>query len=579
MRRSRLAVVLALVSGGNAFAQQPPVSPPTGTISGVIISAEDLPGMPSRPSVSVINTVTGEEREVPVDGDKRFKATGLPFGTYDVEVTESCFVPLVRRYTLSADQREVTDRLTLEEWRVPIKVRNAETGEGVAGATVEIKPAEGPGRQPSEEEIATRRRRTRLWLRDKRIVTDASGAGSARACLSDGDEGNPDGSRVIAVDPSFRPYARVLDFALSELEPISSYPGPWQAPSQAKFERTPEGGFRMRLVPLESSPPGQQLPPWLRPPLVYPPNSDGALEINLVPVEPLPDAPGVIIEAEGAGEDTGALNPTSIGEETSFILDNRPAGQTSQDNLATFNNVFKADYTAGGFGVRAGVAIDLSGSAPAKSLAAGSTGASAPRARSWRPVLTVGGGISRVSHELRYDKIDDSTTGGRDTDWTGTGTVLRGDLTQSLRLRLRLSLRFGYEYQRVLGTDMARSPALQPSGGRLVADGAELSGSTHVAHARLGWSSRHLTPGAGVRLSWRKLRLAGEAAAAVQVPQGLVEQRISFVNEFEADRVLAEFGLDARIPRRPVYLRAQAATNGSDLRFAVSVSRAWFRGR
>jgi hypothetical protein len=51
------------------------------------------------------------------------------------------------------------------------------------------------------------------------------------------------------------------------------------------------------------------------------------------------------------------------------------------------------------------------------------------------------------------------------------------------------------------------------------------------------------------------------------------------VNEFEADRVLAEFGLDARIPRRPVYLRAQAATNGSDLRFAVSVSRAWFRGR
>jgi hypothetical protein len=34
-----------------------------------------------------------------------------------------------------------------------------------------------------------------------------------------------------------------------------------------------------------------------------------------------------------------------------------------------------------------------------------------------------------------------------------------------------------------------------------------------------------------------------------------------------------------RIPNTRLFLRARGATNGSDVHFGVSLSRAWFRGR
>src|SRR5262245_58885798 len=92
----------------------PPAPPPTGTIGGVVEGvAEDLPGMPSHPSVLVRNVKTGARRAVLTDDDKRFKVDGLPFGTYDVTIQDSCSLPTVKRYTLDAVTKEVKDSLKL----------------------------------------------------------------------------------------------------------------------------------------------------------------------------------------------------------------------------------------------------------------------------------------------------------------------------------------------------------------------------------------------------------------------------------------------------------------------------------
>jgi hypothetical protein len=110
-------------------------------------------------------------------------------------------------------------------------------------------------------------------------------------------------------------------------------------------------------------------------------------------------------------------------------------------------------------------------------------------------------------------------------------------------------------------------------------DEGRLSRRKHVLRANVAWSGRHVSPWAGLRLSREAVRLTGEAAAEFDFRQGLLEQQISFVNEFVASTVLADFGVDLRIPRSKVFLRAQGATSGSHFRFHVGAAYGLFRRR
>jgi hypothetical protein len=304
------------------------------------------------------------------------------------------------------------------------------------------------------------------------------------------------------------------------------------------------------------------------------------LTVPLVPHEGVPQSPGLWLFVDGEWHRIDDLGPTGIEDKSVFVLDGR---EVDQETNTTSPDQWRQSFLNGSRTVQFGPSIrldtNLFGGGPSKALGADASSRPAANRSPGRAMTSFTAGIARSDEELEYDKIDDATPGGRDTTWSGTGTVIRAGVAQSLRFGRTLFLRFGYDHERLIETDMARSPAIAAPTGRVLSDGGRLSRHTHVAHARLGWSFRYLSPWAGVRLSRQTVRLTGQAAAEFQVPQGLLEQRISFVNEFKANRVMADFGLDVRIPRTGVFLRAQGATNGSDLRLAVSASHAWFRGR
>ena len=119
---------------------------------------------------------------------------------------------------------------------------------------------------------------------------------------------------------------------------------------------------------------------------------------------------------------------------------------------------------------------------------------------------------------------------------------------------------------------MTRTPGITATGGRVVQDEGRYSRHAHQVRAVFGWNLRALSPWAGVRYRRQSIRLTGDAAAAFDTPQGLVEQQISFVNEFEASGVLADFGLDVRVPHTRLVVRAEGAASGSDVRFHVGLS-------
>jgi len=446
-------------------------------------------------------------------------------------------------------------------------VKSARSGQALRGAKVTFTQDGSVLRKPDSKR--------NLWLKPAAIITDDDGTARSRACVTDqandrdallreaGWVPGPDGVRVRASAADHWP----LVDSMSRLE----------------FSQTPQGGIVVHLRPpheaiaTESAEAGL---PRLEGRLEFSQTPQGGIVVHLVPIEAAPEGPDFGIGVDGGVDSFDSLDPSRIEDTSRFILNGRQEDQTSNtvpngQHSGLFGNSSKATS----FGPYVVFNLGLFGSEPSKALGPGTAGPPASRASARRAITSFTAGIARSEEELEYDKIDDGTPGGRDTTWNGSGTVVRVGVAQSFRFGRGLVLRLGYRHERLLETDVTRSPGLQATGGRLLRDQGRLSRQTHVVRANLGWSGRYLSPWAGVRLSWETLRLTGEAAAEFDIPQGMLEQQISFVNEFKTNRVLADFGLDVRIPRTRVFLRAQGATNGSDVRFGVSASHGWFRGR
>ena len=114
---------------------------------------------------------------------------------------------------------------------------------------------------------------------------------------------------------------------------------------------------------------------------------------------------------------------------------------------------------------------------------------------------------------------------------------------------------------------------------RVVSDEGRYSRRVHEVRAVLGWRLGAFSPWAGARWRQESIRLTGSAAAEFAAPQGLFQQTISFVNEFEADGVLADFGLNVRVPNTRLVVRAHGAASGSGFRFDVNASYGLFQRR
>jgi hypothetical protein len=420
-----------------------------------------------------------------------------------------------------------------EPLTLPIKVENAITGVGVPHARIKLIPLS----RRAKRHLAERG----IWVFGEEVVADDTGKAGVPACATGGSQelearlreaGWVPGSDGIGVEARAADHQSTVTY-VEEIELLI-----------AEFKVDEDA--RLKKVPLK-------------------------------PLDAVPNLPGYWIAVLG-GIERIDVGPSDITENTFISLNGTQVDTTSRTPDPSQYG-FRNDSRSTSLGTAVGWDASFFGGSPSKAL---SQGGPSPRASSGAArgsVTSFTAGIARSDEELEYDKIDDNAPGGRDTTWTGTGTVIRGGVAQSFRFDGAFLLRVGFEHERLLETDVTRSPAISAPNGRVLSDGGRLSRQANVVRANFGWASRYFSPWAGVRLSWQTVRLTGEASAQFEIPQGLLEQRISFVNEFEANQVQADLGLDVRIPRTRVFLRAQGSTNGSDSRFGVSLSHGWLRPR